>query len=372
MKERLKVVILFFALLMCFSCSAEDYSRWEKLRDDSIGLIAAIASEAGVPGVAVYIKSSRDGEFSLAWGVADLENEIPVSELQPFRIGSLSKSFTALAVLKLTEAGLVDLDLPITDYLGVVNDYAPLMQISVRQLMNMSSGLAPCLSKTFLINNVLADPLREYTPEELLAEAFTSMPGLLFVPGTEFLYVNTNYILLGMLIEEVSGQSYQDYVNEKIIIPLGLVSTFVVTDANIPEGLARGYYDSNEDGHYEDWTEVNMSYVWSAGCIVSNARDVAIYMDALAKGELISEKFHPDLFGGQPTGEGSVYGAGILVADKFGVGHNGTVIGYHADAWYDPESGTTVAVLSNTNSPILDDEGDPTKEIAAGILRLFK
>ena len=122
-------------------------------------------------------------------------------------------------------------------------------------------------------------------------------------------------------------------------------------------------FDYDGDGNYEDWTEMNMSYVCSAGCIVSTARDMAVWMEALAGGNLLSEEFRPYLFEGFTISEGVVYGAGILTDNSLGIGHNGTVIGFHADAWFDPETGSTVAVLSNTNAPLLDDDRDPTLEL---------
>jgi len=368
------VIFLLFIVPCCLltaSCSDSDSKR-DELADDASALVASVGNETGIPGVTVYVKSEKYGDFSFAWGMTDLENQTPASKRQPFRIGSLSKSFTAAAVLKLTEAGLIDLDAPISDYLGLVNDYAPLAQISTRQVMNMSSGLAPYASESFILDSVLVEPLRAYAPEELLAGAFTAQPELLFTPGSEYLYTNTNYVLLGMLIEAVSGQSYQDYLQTTFLTPLGLTATSVVTDATLPDGLARGYLDYDEDGSYEDWTQMDMSYVWSAGCLVSNARDIAVWMDALARGELVDAAHYPDLFEGQQMAEGVVYGAGIVVADGYGIGHNGTVIGYHADAWHDPATGTTVAVLCNTNAPLLSDEIDPTKTIADGILALFK
>lgn len=362
---------LGFFILLLVACTAVDASRNTTLEQDVTSLMKTVCTETGTPGVSVYIKSPKYGDHSLVWGAADLVTQTPVAKGQLFRIGSLTKSFTAAAILKLAGRGLLDLDAPISSYLGLVNGYAPLAKISVRQLMNMNSGLAQYLTVPFLAGTVLPNPEQGYRPDELLAVSFHSAPELLFPPGSDFLYTNTNYILLGMLIEAVSGRSYQDYIQETFITPMGLKDTHVVVDGTIPAGLVQGYYDFDEDGSYENWTKMNMSYVWSAGCIVSTARDVAVWMDALAKGELVAKEFWPDLYQGQATVEGMAYGAGILINGNL-VGHNGTVIGYHADAWHDSQTDTTVAVLSNTNAPLLADDRDPTREIAEGILALMK
>ena len=372
MNNVVKCTTILCSLLLLFACSNDNSNQRPYLESGFSELMETVCSETGMPGVSVFVISSKYGDFSLAYGTADLAAGTPVGTDQCFRIGSLTKSFTGAAVLKLYEDGLIDLDTPITDYLGVVNGYTPLTRITVRHLLNMSSGLPPYADIPFLTGKVLANPLDAYTPEALLAEAFDAGPDLLFEPGTEFYYTNTNYILLGMLIEAVSGQTYTAFITDNFIVPLGLSDTTVITDSTLVPGMARGYYDFDEDGTYEDWTATHMSYVWSAGCIVSNARDVAIWMDMLARGELVSEPFAADLFGGRQIAEGQIYGAGLVTDANLGIGHNGTVLGYHADAWYDPETDSTVAVLCNTNSPLLSDDRDPTREIATGILNRLK
>jgi D-alanyl-D-alanine carboxypeptidase len=330
-----------------------------------------VCTETGTPGAAAYVITRADGEFSLATGLADIESGTEVALDQRFRIGSLTKSFTGSAIVRLAEEGLLDLNAPVSSYLDLLDGYDSLSDISVRQVLNMSSGLDEYATVSFLVDSVLADPLAGYSPEYLLHQALDRSPEPIFTPGTGFCYTNTNYVLLGLLIETLSDKSYEDYIQEQFIAPLGLEDTFVTGDDTFPEDLARGYYDSDGDGEYEDWTEMNMSYVWSAGCVASTARDVAFWMDALAGGGLAHEAFQADLFGGQEVTEGVVYGAGILVDDNLGIGHNGTVVGYHADAWHDPLSGATVAVICNTNSPLIDDSRDVTREILEGILMLL-
>ena len=97
-----------------------------------------------------------------------------------------------------------------------------------------------------------------------------------------------DYILLGQLIETVSGQSYHDYLQQTLLTLLALQNTFVLEDDDQTQQLVRGYNDFDEDGHHEDWTDMNMSYAWSAGCLAATAEDVAIWMEALA-----SENLHP-------------------------------------------------------------------------------
>ena len=368
MMRLLTIILTVIFAISCLSCSTHDSHT---IKQDLQPIVATIMAETGIPAVSIYVKSDSYANFSLVMGLADLNEETPVQNGQPFRIGSLSKSFTAAAVLKLVDRGQIDLDAPITNYLGLVNGYLPLDDVTVRQAMNMSSGLPAYLDIPYLTGTILPNPEQSYSPEELLQHGFDSSPTLLSIPGTEFSYTNTNYILLGMLIEEVSGLSYHDYLKQEFITPLRLDNTTIALTDEHPDNLVRGYYDYNEDGNYEDWTEMNMSYVWSAGCIISTAEDIATWMDQLAKGYLFSTERQIDLFEGHTIVEGVDYTAGIVVDDAFAIGHNGTVIGYHADAWYNPELDVTVAVLSNTNAPLLDDNRDPTREIVEAVFELI-
>jgi len=366
----------FLPLLICMllggiGCGGGDSGSDTESR--ILALMEKVRRETGVPGFVVSWKAPGQHRLDLAYGTGNLESGAPVQTDQVFRIGSLTKTFTGAAVLKLAESGRINLDAPISQYLGTFG-YPPLQRISVRHLLNMSSGLAEYLDEEFVTSKVLADPTRTFSPEELLQEAFAAAPALLFSPGSEFRYTNTNYILLGLLIERVSGDSYQDYISTVFLDPLGLTRTRVETGPAAPSELARGYMDfvtgRGENGRYNDWTVIDMSYVWAAGCMTSSARDVAYWMETLAKGELVAQHLWPDLYGGTPIPGGGVYAAGIMVGrSHMGIGHNGTVIGYHADAWHNPVSGVTVSVLSNTNVPLLDDDRDPTQEIVERVLR---
>jgi D-alanyl-D-alanine carboxypeptidase len=372
-KRFIAACMLAYPCLLLFSCLDDDFHghRYE-LQLDFKALMESVCTETGTPGVSVYVISPDHGHFSLAWGLADLSMQEPVMPDQLFRIGSLTKSFTGAAIVKLVEMGMLDLDAPVSRYLDLINNYAPLRDIRVRHLLNMSSGLAEYLDESFSIQTVLAHPHQKHMPQELVALAFEAAPQLLFLPGSQFHYTNTNYILLGMIIEKASGLDYQNFIRKHFLIPLGLDNTYISVDATAPPFLARGYYDADENGVYEDWTEIDMSYVWSAGCVAANAKDTALWMRALATGEIVGKTHQRLLYEGQAIAEDAVYGAGIVTDPHLGIGHNGTVIGYHADAWYDSLTGSTVAVLSNTNAPLFTDDRDPTREIAAGILDRLK
>ncbi|MEA1923225.1 MAG: serine hydrolase domain-containing protein, partial [Pseudomonadota bacterium] len=190
---------------------------------------------------------------------------------------------------------------------------------------------------------------------------------------TEFAYNNTNYIILGMLIEKLSGTSYAAFIREKLLTPLTLNKTFVHYSPEMPDDFANGYFDSTDDDLYENWTDMDMSYVWSAGCIAATAKDLASWLQQLVAGTIIPKNVKNIQFAGFEIATGVTYASGILIDEKKGIGHNGTVVGFHSDAWYHPGYETVIAVLSNAN--IMDSEElkdrDQTREIVEGFWEIL-
>ncbi|MEA3332385.1 MAG: serine hydrolase domain-containing protein [Pseudomonadota bacterium] len=326
-----------------------------------------IRQETKVPGISVYVKSPHFADLGVVSGVSNLKNEkpvTPVTEDTIFRIGSITKTYTGAAIMLLCAEGKLDLDSPINRYLNLPS---PLTDaIKVRHCLNHSSGLQGYLNQTpFLEDIVLPQPTLSHTPAELLEWTFAEQQELLFSPGTEFAYNNTNYIILGMLIEKLSGVSYDAYIRDNFLVPLELNETFVLLDTAMPDNFANGYFNSTDDHSYENWTDMNMSYVWSAGCIAATAQDLASWLQELATGTIIPKNVKDIQFEGFDIVPGATYASGILIDARKGIGHNGTVVGFHSDAWYSPEHETVIAVLSNAN--IMDDDElenrDQTREI---------
>jgi len=324
-----------------------------------------------IEGLSVHISSSKlEMPLDISLGFTSKLQETPVDEQSKFRIGSITKSFTATAVLKLHEEEILDIENKISEYINIENEY--IGNLTIKEIMNMNSGLKCYINsieddENSLIVDFLYNSPRNYLmPSSLIEEAV----GMGYLDSKDFFYSNTNYILLGLVIEEVTKKTYKEYIEEIILEPLEMSNTYIPNGDEIPDNTAFGYQDMDEDGLTEDWTYVNQSYVWSAGNIISNATDISKWMRALIQYDIISEETF-DLYStsGLQMMEGIYYTSG-LVYDKNNeiVGHNGSVIGYHGDMWYDYKSDTVVVALSNE----ITDEGDLTAEIKDEIFKILQ
>ncbi len=320
-------------------------------------------NSAGIPGAIVGIWS-RNEEYVKAFGVASTATGSPMQLDFYSRIGSVTKTFTATAVLKLVDEGKVGLDDPIATYVdGVPGGEA----ITVRQLATMRSGLTDYTKVEGFEETVAADPRRDFPPAELLGWAFTAPAQ--FVPGERFEYSNTNYVLLGLLVERVSGKPFGDYLAESILAPLKLERTAFPTGTQFPAPHAHGYTDSFEDGgpplDAADWSS---SFTWAAGAMTSTLPDMRIWVPALATGALLSPELQRQRLQTTPQPGGPAdfgYGMGVFTVAGW-IGHNGSVPGYQTVAVYLPERETTLVVMINTDIAV-PGGGDPSTVVATAI-----
>jgi D-alanyl-D-alanine carboxypeptidase len=264
--------------------------------------------DCGVPGALAL--SGRDGEVSsAAAGVADRTGPIPLTTSHRFPVGSVSKTFLGALVLQLAAQDRLRLDdaldahLPETIWSGT--------SITIRQLLNHTSGLADYLSEPRLLERLRDDPAYEWSPRELIELSSISPAG---EPG-RWSYSNTNYVVLGLLVEALASRSLSEQLEAWIAVPLGLRSTSLAstTDASI----ARGYVSSSNPllpssgTDLLDVTDLSSSWAWPA--VVSTAEDVACFLRGLLGGELLP----PELLEGMLSGveadwtESDRYGLGI-------------------------------------------------------------
>lgn len=310
------------------------------------GAITRAMREARIPGAMIGIWSPQ-GEYVKAFGVADTATGAPMRTDFHSRIGSVTKTFTATAVLQLAGQHRLGLDDPISRHLdGVPGGEV----ITVRQLATMRSGLPDYLENPEFQKAVMTDPARGFTPAEMLAWAFAKPSE--FTPGQRYQYSNTNYILLGLLIEKVTGQRLPDYLDQHIFGPLSLSHTSFPTGTQFPYPHAQGYTDALEAGGAPvDATNFGASYTWAAGAVISTLADMRIWLPALANGSLLTpdlqeQRLQSPPVSGLPDGIG--YGIGVLLADGW-IGHNGSVPGYQTVAIELPERSMTVVIMINTD-----------------------
>jgi D-alanyl-D-alanine carboxypeptidase len=284
--------------------------------------------------------------------VADLSSEEPMTPDVHQRIGSVNKTFTVSLLLQAEADGLLSLNDTIDQY---VQDIPNGDEITLRQMANMTSGIASYTFDEQWQDEVFSDPQRVWTPEELVQFAIEDSPA--FDPGTEFQYSNSNTVLLGIVLEQVSGKPIGDLFREQIIEPLGLQQTsFPNTDPSLPDPHAQGYtLQGQDDGEIGNATDWNPSWGWTAGGMISTIDDLLVYGRALGTGEGLlppeqqAERLDSFLSDDIPPNTADrAYGLGI--GREYGwLGHTGTLPGYNTTVYYSPELDATVVVEVNSD-----------------------
>ncbi len=297
------------------------------------------------PGAAVVVL--RDGQTLLraGYGLADLEYGAPIDPDTVFRIGSVTKQFTAVAILMLAEEGKLSVDDEITRHLP---DYPTHGQkITIEHLLTHTSGVPDYMR----IPGFMDDVRDDRTVAEMIA--LFKDQDLDFEPGSRWSYSNSGYTLLGAIIESVTEQSYGDFVEQRIFEPLGMTRSSYETHETIVPRRARGY-DNGEDG-FVNARYVSMTIPYAAGSLLSTVDDMARWDAALSTDKLLPRAARVRLWTPyEPVTAGPLlYGYGWIVGEHEGspvMHHNGSVDGFFAYAVRMPREGIYVAVLANNSS----------------------
>lgn len=322
----------------------------------------AIAA-ANAPGAIVGVWSPQ-GDYIRSFGVADKATDAPMETDFYSRIGSVTKTFTVTAVLQLADEGKLGLDDVIAEYVDGVPEGD---KITLRQLARMESGLPNYTAVTAFGEALFSDPLRTFTPQELLDYAFSEPSP--FAPGEQFEYCNTNTVLLGLVVEKIGGLPLHEFIRERITGPLGMSDTSFPTDNAFPQPHAQGYTNQTLDESETIATEWNPSWGWAAGAMISTLDDMRIWAPALAAGELLTAEMQEQRLQtvsapGMPPQDG--YGLGLFDLGGW-IGHNGSLPGYQTVAVHLPERDTTLVILINTDTAV--DEVAPSTILATAITR---
>ncbi|MEW2587954.1 serine hydrolase domain-containing protein [Streptomyces virginiae] len=308
------------------------------------GAIRKVMTEAGVPGVIVALSAPGKGTYIRSFGVADKATGMPMSPGLNTRIGSETKTFTVTALLQLVDEGKVGLDDPIGKYVsGVPNGD----RITLRELAGMRSGLFNYSADEDFGKAFLSDPRRPFTPQQLLGYSFKHP--VLFEPNAKFDYSNTNLILLGLVVEKVTGQKLDDYINREVVAAAGLKHTLFPVGAEFPSPHAQGYTDQTLSGKTANATDWNPSWGWAAGAMISNLSDLRSWAKTLATGTLLKPATQAERLKVVPSLPGAGYGLGIFNVQGW-IGHNGSLPGYQSLTVYLPGPQATLVVLLNTDT----------------------
>ena len=306
--------------------------------------IEDVSAQARIPGVVVGLWMPGRGDYVRATGVADTATGRPMTADLLTRIGSETKTFTVTALLELVDDRRIGLDDPIAAHVDGVPDGD---RISLRQLAEMRSGLFPYSDDPEFAQALEGDPSRSFTPQELLAYGFRH-PNT-FAPGEMFQYCNSNLVLLGLVIEKVSGLGLADFIHQRVLRPAHLRHTLFPRDAEFPEPHPRGYTDQTLDGAIADATDWNPSWAWAAGAMISDLRDLRRWAEIVATGTLLRPRTQRERLTMLPTGfPGTSYGLGVFETGGW-IGHNGSIPGYETVAVHLPPRGATLVIQINTD-----------------------
>jgi len=330
-------------------------SAWISQPDAQADLAADIAAIVDnemaanhVPGAVVGIWRGGQPLTLFARGYSDIGASIPLTTPAHFRLASITKTFTTTRVLQLEEAGFLSLSDPIGNYIpGLANGTATL-----RQLGDMTAGFFNYTHDPAFQAGLGADPLRVWSPSELVSLANAHGPA--FAPGAAWEYSNTQTLLLQMVIEQVTGNSLGTEFQNAFFAPLALGATSYPSTPDLPATFARGYFVDSSTGAWLDATGTDPSIAAGAGAIVSTLEDVRVWTEALGRGELVSPESQTARLAMNPASDGyDAYGFGIARIGDW-IGHDGVFPGYQSVALHDPGRDQTIVILANSVSATSD------------------
>jgi D-alanyl-D-alanine carboxypeptidase len=314
-----------------------------------------------IPGSTMALLGNDGSLWTAASGYADLTTREPMTADKLFRMGSNTKTFVGTAVLQLVDEGKVSLGAPINTYLSYeMSTYMPAYDgntINVRHLMNHTSGMFNFTTDGTWGNAYLADAMKRYYPQELLMIANAGASSPTAPVYGQFTYSNTNYVLLGLLLHNAGGSTYEDTVRSKVIDRLGLTHTIVpnLGDAPMPAGSSHGYWEDTETGLLYDVSTRDPSTVWSSGDMIADIADLAYWGKELGQGNLLSASAQQQRLTYVTMNDHLQYGLGIVRDTNANlIGHQGGMIGYTSQTYYMPDVGATIAFFYNRTLALHD------------------
>jgi D-alanyl-D-alanine carboxypeptidase len=357
-RARVAVVGLLVALLPA-TAQADPLSPEDRRFVDEV--VGRVMQDGRIPGAMIAITGPR-GSYTKTYGVGDVATSTPIRLDDHIRIASITKTFTATAVLQQVDRGKLRLSDRVDRWVkGIPNGD----QITIQQLLAMRSGLADYTTDPAFTDVVNPNPLAPFGPRDVLRILRRGEPQ--FAPGARTLYTDANYVLLGVILEKATGRSVESLIERGIARPLGLRETTFPTGPRIPSPFAHGYFAGDDGkGEVRDYTRINPGLAWTAGGMVSTLGDLRRWGRALVGGKLLSRRMHRARMrlGAIPNANGPKlgYGLGILRIGDWR-GHDGAIFGYSTVTFSLPESGAQIVAAANLSSNF----STPTVDMFAAI-----
>jgi D-alanyl-D-alanine carboxypeptidase len=328
-----------------------------------------------IPGLSATVVFPDGSRWEAARGFADIGREVETTVDTTFVVGSITKTFVTAAVLQLADEGVLSLDDPLSDF---VPDFPNSENITIGELASHTSGLYDYFQHPEYNNQVFDFPDHEWKPREIL-ESFVLEP--YFAPGTGYHYSNTNFVLLGLVVQEAAGKLLADVLTERFFSPLGLDATWSQAGGPPPTAGSLGYLVQQrgtvglDDGTTYRPTLASAKVAFGAGDIISTANDLADWARALYGGEVVSADSLALMEDYQYSADSNgTYGLGTrtrLIGQYRLFGHTGSLRGFDAAMWYIPDADLTIVVLTNRGridvNPIVDALAAPIIDASAQV-----
>ena len=305
----------------------------------------------------------HDGEPVLVGALGESMTGVPATTDMHHLLGNLATPMFTTVVLQQVEAGALSLDDPLSTWFP---ELPGADQVTIDMLLHNTSGYSQYTESQAFLDQLWADPFQQWAIQDLVDFGVTGGP--VFTPGTDWLFSDTNTLILQQVIEEVTGRPAGDLLQEDIFDPLGMEDSTAAFDANWPSPVLHGY--SDERGVWEDVTHWSPTWTNAAGGVGSNQEDVRVFLDALGDGSLLSPEFHdlqfaPSTVGLGPWTDEQYWAAGFLQLDGW-VFLNPGLSGYYGAGGTIPEEGWTMVVYTTAGQ-----SGDQSAPTATEIFRQF-
>lgn len=363
MRSRIIIIYIIAAFILSgyelSTCNDSDIKKELQAELDSIAL------DPDIPGISVAIVMPGDKLIHITSGLADREKNILMTPEHKLFTGSIGKTYVAALALQLIEEGKLDIDDPVKEYLGTESWFSRIPNsdsLTIHMLLTHTSGITRWVFKPGLWERAMENPDMTWTPEERLSYVFDDEP--LHAAGRGWGYSDTNYIILGMIIEKIMNSSYYDLLKKRILEPLNLANTIPAIQRELP-GLSPGYTGYTEalgipEKVSEDGIMVfNPQMEWTGGGLIVTTADLALWAKYLYEGKLLNEATLRMMTEPVPfraaLPDGAKYGMGTFVWETdYGksYGHSGFMPGYMALMEYLPEYGFSIAIQLNTDQGI--------------------
>jgi D-alanyl-D-alanine carboxypeptidase len=347
------LVLVLLLTFVAFSGCGNDAQDDSRFSDDVVKqLDAAIAQEMkynDLPGVVVGVWVPGEGEYVVARGKANLETGRRRTLDDPFRIGSITKTFVATAILQLVDRGKLSKSDKLSKWYP---DIPSADQITIDDLLRMRSGLVESTSIEIFWDAYKKNRLADISTQDVIERAARTSDQLGYPPDQRTEYANINYVLLGEIVEKVSSDDLNTYITDNILKPLEMKNTIYPVEADLPGDL-HGYHQDIDRLELVDTTVVNPAPIAGAGAMISDIWDLKTWAEAVCTGKLLEPETHrarlqTQHLQGEPDFVG--YGEGIMTVGSF-CGHGGDLLGFNSVMMYLPQRDATIVISVNRTDP---------------------